>query len=367
LPALDGLRAISILWVLSVHWPVRMGLSKHPLVMRGALGVEIFFAVSGFLVTRSLQQCVVRAQREGRGKGAVVRDFLARRVARIWPPYFLALAGGLLAVFVDPALRPNLGLVMHTVWSFPAFLANYTIPYYGAPLSLFLMWSLCFEEQFYLILIALYVAGGQHLTRYLVALACASIVLRIAFGLLAPAALSAFVLQMETHWRFDAIAWGCLAWIYRDPIANFWRTTRVRRLLEALVVLGAVLACIPNPSNMAVRAIWYLPLAPLFTALITALCFSPGFWLARVLAWAPLVFVGTVSYEIYLSHIITFRMLSRLGLERAPLLYYVLTIAGAILGGWLFHRFYSRRTQALVRRWFDSRPSAALVAASRGA
>jgi peptidoglycan/LPS O-acetylase OafA/YrhL len=146
LPALDGLRAISILWVLSVHWPMRLALRQTELVRRGSFGVEIFFAISGFLVTRSLHQCVVRAARANDGKRAVFADFVLRRVARIWPPFFLALAAAFAAIFVDPALRGNLATLKPIAWSFPTFLSNYTIPAHGAPLSLYITWSLCFEE-----------------------------------------------------------------------------------------------------------------------------------------------------------------------------------------------------------------------------
>jgi peptidoglycan/LPS O-acetylase OafA/YrhL len=91
--------------------------------------------------------------------------------------------------------------------------------------------------------------------------------------------------------------------------------------------------------------------------LVCALCFSPGFWLTRVLAWSPLVLIGSVSYEIYLSHITVFRVLSRLGLERWPAAYYPLTFVGAITVGWAFHRIFSKPAQRIVRTWFDRRPA----------
>jgi peptidoglycan/LPS O-acetylase OafA/YrhL len=355
LPALDGLRAISILWVLSVHWPMRLSLRNTGFVERGALGVELFFAISGFLVTRSLHQCVVRAERANAGRSAIFGDFIVRRIARIWPPFYLALVGAFAAVFVDPGFRSNLPTLLPIAWSFPTFLSNYTIPTHGAPVSLFITWSLCFEEQFYIVLIAMYLLGAKQLGKYIVVAALTSIASRVAVANLYPDKMSEYIMQMETHYRFDAIAWGCLAWLYHEPIARFWRETSLRRALEVLVLAAVVLVCWANPQDMRLRALWYVALAPVFTALVCALCFSPKFWLSRLLAWAPLVLVGTVSYEIYLSHVTVFRVLSRLGFERVTWVYYPLSLAVAIGVGWLFHRIYSRPTQRWVRGVFERR------------
>lgn len=355
LPALDGLRALSILWVLSVHWPGRLALRNTAFAERGALGVELFFAISGLLVTRSLHQCVVRAAKNGGGKSAIFRDFIVRRVARIWPPFFVALAFAFGVTFVDPSLRGNLPQLLPIAWTFPTFLSNYAIPTHGAPLSLFITWSLCFEEQFYIVLIVMYALGSTRLTRYIVAAAVLSVLWRLTVSLLWPSSMSEFIMQMETHYRFDAIAWGCLAWLYHEPIARFWRRLAHRRLLELVVVLASVTVCFFNPQNMALRAVWYVFLAPTFAALVCALCFSPGFWLSRLLSWAPFVVVGTVSYEIYLSHVTVFRVLSRLGAERIPALYYPLTFAAAIAAGWVFHRVFGRPAQRWVRGMFERR------------
>jgi len=361
LPALDGLRAISILWVLSVHWPMNLALSELGIVKRGAFGVEIFFAISGILVTRSLHQCVVRASRSMQSKGAIARDFIVRRVVRIWPPYFLALGVALLAVLADPHTRGNLQFIKPILWSFPTFTANYTIPYGYTPQSLLVMWSLCFEEQFYIVLIAMYLLGARQLTKYLVGAAVLSVGARVIATALHPESFSTFVLQMETHWRFDALAWGCLCWIYHERLIRFWSKPG-RKVWFALALVVTIVLCVLNPAGMQIRAIWYVALAPAFTALVSAMAFGSGFRLERVLSWPPLVLVGSVSYEIYLSHISVYRVLTRLGLERLPWLYYPATFACSIAVGVVFHRLFSKPTQRVLRRWLEQAPKAPSVA-----
>jgi len=359
MPALDGLRGVSILWVLSMHLPGQMAPGGNFFTSRGGLGVELFFAISGLLVTRSLHQCIVRASREGGSTAAVIRDFLARRVSRIWPPYFVTLAVVLAAARFDPSLRENIAYVESTLWSFPAFLANYTIPYREPPLSLLVMWSLCFEEQFYLVLLVFYVLGSGRLGAWLLAGAACSIAARFLFAVWHPEVFSKAVMHMQLHWRFDALAWGCLGWLYHAKIEAFWQRAKFPRVWEALIILFAIAACVPIPYSPLADAGHHFLMAPAFTALTLAVAYSPGFWLGKLLAWRPLAFVGIISYEIYLSHVSVFRVLGRLGLEQTTLHYYGLCFGFSLAIGWLFHRLFSRPTQEWARAWLAPRPARA--------
>ncbi len=179
------------------------------------------------------------------------------------------------------------------------------------------MWSLCFEEQFYLLLIALYLAGPKRLSKYIVAAALASIAARVVVANLHPASFSHFVLQMQPHWRFDAIAWGCLAWVYRARVERVWQRS-ILGWQVSLLLASTVALCILNPVTPQMRVLWFAALAAVFTLLVTALSVAPAFWLQRLLAWPPLVVVGSVSYEIYLSHISVFRVLSRFKIDQIP-------------------------------------------------
>lgn len=357
LPALDGLRAIAILWVISLHLPGQLPPLGNPLTRRGHFGVELFFAISGFLVTRSLHQCVVRAEREGGGGRAVFRDFVARRISRIWPPFFLTLALAFAGLALDPVFRSHASAFLPVAWTFPAFLANYAIPYYEPSLSLLVLWSLCFEEQFYAILILFHFLSNGRLASWLFGAALVSIGLRLSFALFAPQVFIKYVMQMQLHWRFDAIAWGCLIWIGHVPIEAFFRSVKRPRLVEAAIVLVAALVCIPQPEGPLSEALGYLVIAPCFALLVAMLAFLPGSGTARLLGAAPLVFVGVISYEIYLTHVSVYRVLERLAGAALPRsLYYALCFGLSLAVGALFHRLFSKPTQRWMRKRLDAPP-----------
>jgi peptidoglycan/LPS O-acetylase OafA/YrhL len=358
MPALDGLRAIAILWVIIHHLPGQMDPDANIIAKRGTVGVELFFAISGFLVTRSLCQCIERAAPRGGLTLAVVRDFAARRISRIWPPYFLALAGAFAGMMLDPTFRSNSARIREAFWAYPAFLANYVIPTHEPPLSLIVMWSLCFEEQFYILLVLMYVAARKRLWAVIAAAAVLSIAARLIAAVVYPEIFGKYVMQMQLHWRFDAIAWGCLVWVFHKPLAEFWERRRHTALLAGALLAAAVAVSAPLPVSAAGRAVQYLFMAPVFAALVSALAFAPQAWLTRAFAWAPFVFVGIISYEIYLTHVVVYRVIERayprpwVGFE------YAVSIGVAIAAGWIFHRVFGKPTQRWVRHWMQGRSTA---------
>jgi peptidoglycan/LPS O-acetylase OafA/YrhL len=260
--------------------------------------VELFFAMSGLLVTRSLHQCVVRS-----APGSVrrsLRDFFTRRVARIWPPYFLVLVLAIGALFTDPAFHTHFTEIRSILWSFPLFIANYLFTHHVPPFSLLIMWSLCFEEQFYVLLMIFYVLGRKHLDRWLIAGIVLSVGARLFFGWTRADWFEPFVMDRQLQWRFDALAWACLIWIWHRPIVAFFAGTPHRLLWQSLFVLGAIAVCLPDPSVPVVRAIWYVALSPVFAVLVAAVAFSPNFLVARALTWWPVVgFVRAVLVALH--------------------------------------------------------------------
>jgi peptidoglycan/LPS O-acetylase OafA/YrhL len=350
--ALDGLRGIAILWVLSFHLPGQQPPFGNPVTNRGPLGVELFFAISGFLVTRSLHQCIARASRASLGPLRVLRDFLTRRVARIWPPYFLALAVAIAGMLLDPAFRERSMEARGILWSFFLFVANYEIPNHEPPLSLMVLWSLCFEEQFYVFLALLYLPASKRLAMCLFLAGVVSVALRLLAATFYPSLFPKFLtMQMQVHWRFDSLAWGCLVWLFHGRIIDFWSRTRHPDALRVLISLGSIAVCVPRSQGPVGQAVIYVLLAPMFAVLVGTLSLSSTFWLARLLSWRPLAFVGVISYEIYLSHVVVYRVLARLHIDQWRTFYYAFCVATSIGVASVFHRFFSKPSQTALRAW----------------
>ena len=135
LPALDGLRALAVLLVLWTHTPLTL---QHPelaawsaFVQPGYLGVDVFFVLSGFLITRILLSEKARA--------VPLWKFMLRRAVRIFPAYYLLV--GLVAAFAWTPDVPWCAL----------YLGNVFYPAFGHAGLLQHSWSLCVEEHFYLL------------------------------------------------------------------------------------------------------------------------------------------------------------------------------------------------------------------------
>jgi peptidoglycan/LPS O-acetylase OafA/YrhL len=135
IPELDGIRAIAVLLIMWIHLPVSfMGATSQELrkiLLPGSLGMDLFFVLSGFLITR-----ILLVDRE---TPHALRDFLTRRFIRIFPTYYL-----LLAVLV-PAMMWEEIVACATYTTNYAFLFMHRSSYMGHA------WSLAVEEQFYLI------------------------------------------------------------------------------------------------------------------------------------------------------------------------------------------------------------------------
>jgi peptidoglycan/LPS O-acetylase OafA/YrhL len=133
-PAFDGLRALAVGLVILHH-------ARVPWLDGGALGVDIFFVLSGYLITSLLMQEI-----HATGGIAVVR-FLVRRALRLMPPFLVLLLATLL---LGPVFWPNenLGLVVAIAG---IYLADYASAFFGDLSVLAHTWSLSVEEHFYLV------------------------------------------------------------------------------------------------------------------------------------------------------------------------------------------------------------------------
>ena len=299
-PTLDGWRAVAILWVMACHSQGQLfgpaGIFPNRFLARsaerGTFGVDLFFALSGLLICSRL---LAAWRADGRIDFA---GFYLRRAWRILPPYFLYLATiGLLWAAGVVALDP---LAYASCF---AFLRNYIPePYMSSDPFTAHAWSLSVEEHFYLIWPAL-----------LGLLATVPRARRVAFGLAITSIGWSFLdinLRLTTrylhlpinhhYWRTDysigGLLLGCwMALLLDDPA----RRERLRlRLSPAawFALLAVFLWLATSVRENAARAL----AAPIVPLLLAGTLLHPAGLAGRVLEWAPLRWVGRISYSLYL-------------------------------------------------------------------
>jgi peptidoglycan/LPS O-acetylase OafA/YrhL len=306
---IEGLRAVAILLVVAAH-------AGMPWLSGGFVGVDVFFVLSGYLITGLLLQDI-----ESKGH-LQFAGFYARRFRRLLPALLAMLAGtGLVAaVVIAPAAQSDQALAAATasLWLSNLHFAFGQLDYFspGAAQNLFLhTWSLGVEEQFYLVwpaLVALVVRCTSHrenrhsrLKWTMGAIAAISLVACILLTRSMPQ--MAFYMMPMRAWQF---ATGALTWLYFNPSGEHssselakdsahetWR--RFAGWLGLFVVIAAGVAFDPNHAYPGWRAM--LPTAGA-AAIIAAGTGAGRSGVSRVLAWQPLQSIGRVSYAWYLWH-----------------------------------------------------------------
>jgi peptidoglycan/LPS O-acetylase OafA/YrhL len=346
--ALDGLRAIAVMMVFVQHYGNRYFLSRW-----GWTGVDIFFVLSGFLITGILYDSQHKSHR--------YRDFYVRRSLRIFPPYYFIWAVVLL-------LAP----LAHWQWSWrwalwPVYLGNYARflflhvpgdPYrfeqltFGAPVSSWFgypfhlyighFWSLCVEEQFYLVwpVVVYQVRRRETLIKVCLAVIILSPVIR---GILS-VALSPQFLRMELFYRslptrLDALLiGGLIALCLRGP-----EETVVRRLRRPLLLVSTVLfvalyfistKVLSLPLEGAASnwiGVFGFTVIDVFAAALILECIHPGSALGAALSWKPLRALGMISYGFYIYHDLLHDFYSALAQRISPRHAYSMTLLIAFI------------------------------------
>lgn len=281
IPTLDGLRAVAILIVIASH-------SAHTGILSqiGHMGVMIFFALSGYLITTRLLD-------EYRKRGRIsLRDFYLRRAFRILPPA--------LTYLTVVAVLAALGLIAcngSAIWAALLFYINYL----NDPGYVGHFWSLSVEEHFYLfwpgLLVLFGVLGGW---RTAAAFAVALALWRIGdthFHIVARL-LNAPYLQgneYRTDLTADALLWGCvLAFVKgRSSAAVSTFVAIVTAILMVWIELGVPGA--PAKLGYLAQNMHFLP-----ALLLWAVVSCPAAPLGRFLEIAPMRFIGNLSYSLYI-------------------------------------------------------------------
>jgi peptidoglycan/LPS O-acetylase OafA/YrhL len=291
IPTLDGWRSVAIVGVMMAHGADSFfrltGLHSDRLkniADYGTVGVDVFFAISGFLICSRL---IEEHNRNGR---ISLKGFYIRRCFRILPPYLLYLAG--------LALLAAGGLVTVGRWEWLGclfFFRNYVPQQLGGWYTGH-FWSLAVEEHFYLIWPGLLLLWGvRRARRYVIPLALALAVWRVVeFRLeLGEKLIPGLGFFTRTDIRFDALLWGCAAAllfpVLRDRFGP-WFQARTWWVLAGVVVVCVV-------AKPPLELLWQSALIPL---LLVGTILRPSNLAGRILEMAPLRWIGRLSYSLYL-------------------------------------------------------------------
>ena len=303
-PLLDILRAAAILLVVMHHFRNISGAPKwfHWVFMRGYIGVDIFFVLSGYLIGAQALQSI-------RQQGNLdVRRFLLRRWLRTLPSYYTLM----LAMLASGAVAQNRALIM-----------GFSLQNYLAPQDWLISWSLCVEEHFYLILPLLLFCllrfiPSSMLTRDKLTVFCISCIAispiwRVVEYLSTPARTFdwyMYDLSVQTQFRLDGLALGVgLA------AAKLWDTTVWKWLAQnatALGWLGLALLTIPwhpwfsgTGSGIETR-LMFLPavIQPTIVSIATLLLIVAGVAKSRFSTFGIIgaLFFSELAYTLYLTH-----------------------------------------------------------------
>jgi peptidoglycan/LPS O-acetylase OafA/YrhL len=358
LPELDGLRAISVLLVVSVHLHDFEAVWKW---LAGWQGVTVFFVLSGYLIT------TLALREEGQRGSLSLAAFYIRRSLRIFPLYFFVLAvycGLIFGLGMNPEKRYLLGGAL------PYYLLYFQeIPFfYGLPgesgiiqhanIPFYQSWSLGIEEKFYLVwpLLAfvLWRSLAARRLRGTALIVVAFALVPPLFGVVGHAAAAA------VFFPYYPILAGCLTALLLHDRAWF---ARLRILGSAgwtiLALLAVVLLHLARPQLPAQAAALEYVCDVSYTAAVSvfliAIVTGEG-RVQRVLRWSPLVTAGRLSYGIYLVHILCLNVAQkvfppRTGNAAVSVGAYFLTCAISIAVAWLLAAILEKPCIEIGRRW----------------
>jgi peptidoglycan/LPS O-acetylase OafA/YrhL len=301
---LDSLRLIAFLVVFVRH-------SLLDYADLGFGGVRLFFAISGFVITRVLLQGESTSIRNN------LKTFYARRVLRIFPLYYLVITG--LLIFQK---------LPYAAW-FYTYLANlkiYSLAQWHSPLT-FPLWTLCVEEQFYMLFPPLLLLTPKAERGYVIGiLIVATMTCRLLLSAIGPD--RSYDVLVISSGQF--ILWGCLACIIDTKVPS--KTLNGTFVFFVGVVLLSLIYgwdwfSIPSPI---LEAFWRHNIRDAyhhctFTALaISFACIVFGLWrtenrlLLKIFKLPPLVYLGRISYGLYMFHVLVLSLITWIFGDQCP-------------------------------------------------
>jgi len=305
LPPLDGIRGLAVLGVMISHF---YGMSRHwdllwtdriyvAITDAGWIGVDLFFVLSGFLITGILY--------DSKGGEGYFRSFYIRRVLRIFPLYY----GFLLVVFVVAPLivrpRPDdLQWLFDHQWWYWLYLPNFLSAVYPGHIPAYTghLWSLAIEEQFYICWpLIVFLCSRRALLRVCVGVIVMSLLLRIGFRLTDVARDWVYII---TPARLDGLASGAVVSVLvRSASGRDWLARWAKPIVLVSSCLVAGLGIYYGKLtwwNHGTGTIGLSLLAWAFAGIIALAVIRPaGTWLPDMLSHPVLVFFGKYSYAMY--------------------------------------------------------------------
>ena len=292
IPSLDGLRALAIILVIACHIQASFP-SVLPMVFIercGSLGVDMFFVISGYLITHLL------LKEADKGAGINFKRFYVRRAFRIFPPFYAYLA----VVAIIRINHPS-AFTWGSFASAATYLWNYNLHADGWLLGH--TWSLSLEEQFYLLWpMMVGLLPKRYCLKFAVAVVAVSPILRIATYFLFPPLRGHIDMMLPTH--LDTMMVGCAL-----AIASSLRLTS--RWLDLCnkplwVATWAVLLVVVTPAlEKTFRGAFYLPFGITIISLgcgviLTYAVRNASSLFGRLLNQSWLRHIGVISYSLYL-------------------------------------------------------------------
>jgi peptidoglycan/LPS O-acetylase OafA/YrhL len=328
--SLDGLRCISVIAVIWHHMASRY-YQNIPLLTTGHKGVELFFAISGFLITTLLL-------RERDGKGAIsLKKFYIRRVLRIFPLYYTIIGVyAVLVFFVEGNSRFGAQFFVNLPY-YITYTSNWFVQRNDVRVIFYIAWSLATEEQFYLVwpsverflkgkgpvaLMLVVVAGVQFVERgfFDSLISPAGLLHKIIINVAPPicmGVLLAHLLHSQKGYRIAAKILG-----YR------WSSLAIMAVMIGLLSL-------PEMDAFVVQIVMVL--------LVASSVIRQDHWLAGLLGSTPFKKVGNVSYGMYLMHMLSFHIVDpvfRFVKVQEPISEFVATAVVTFIAASISYRYY---------------------------
>jgi len=345
MPELDTLRGIAVLGVVLLHafywqyagfsfgpWASKLISATQP----GWMGVNLFFVLSGFLITGILL--------DSKNKPYFYRRFYTRRALRILPAYYLLLIV-LLVLRSSSAAFVGLSFI---------YLANMT-GFFGVACDYGPLWSLAVEEHFYI----LWPTVVRKLTtRRLALISTAIVILTPALRATSFALGQKNGLDWYTWFVADGLAAGSLLAI---ALRNGISRKQVRTLCATLMATSLLMLAIGRPFGITTRTrllgagLQYTTITTMCAGILLLFLLAGTSPAKRFVNFRPLRFLGYLSYGLYLNHLLAFRIYDRICTRYFPsllptsghfelvLLKFALTGGGAVAVAYLSRRFFEER------------------------